>query len=335
MKLELCGYFDCNFGDDYMQKITVRHMPEFEFCIDSSDGSPSPIVLAEKNVKEKTADETAKIPKLLVTGSGFMVNSREALLCEIVWFLRAKHIADYCIGCNIEPFPGKFAEWLVSKKLGKFKTVICRDKASLLWLQKHCPKTESVYMPDILFAMPRSGFPSKTDGENLGISLIQYDGYYYEAMAKIADFWIKATGKGVILMAFNTGSENDVLACEKVKKLMKSKYKTKIVKHGVCGEILKAYSECRKIIGARFHSAVLSLKCEIDFYPIYHRIKMRNLMSDLNYPIKGNDISSVDIDKIENFLRLESTGFKLDKKIEAKTMESFEILKEQIRKKER
>ena len=120
MVLELCGYFDYNFGDDYMQKIAAYYMPEYDFHIDKRS-SPSLLLLAEKNVSLKSGRQPEKLPKLLVTGSGFMVNSRTALKCEIVWFLRRKHIADYCIGCNIEPFQSRIAEWLVAQKMKKIK----------------------------------------------------------------------------------------------------------------------------------------------------------------------------------------------------------------------
>ena len=38
IKLELCGYFDSNFGDDYMQKIVIHNMPEYDFYIDKYVG---------------------------------------------------------------------------------------------------------------------------------------------------------------------------------------------------------------------------------------------------------------------------------------------------------
>ena len=267
MELELCGYFDQNFGDDYMQKITAHYMPEYNFYVDARN-SLSRLLLDEKNVSLKNSGQKKKLPKLLVIGSGFMVNSRAALKCELIWFLRRKHIADYCIGCNIEPFQSRLAERLVIQKLKKFKYIVCRDKNSFLWLQKRCPNTMISYMPDILFGMPKGWLPKKTDGDKLGISLIRYDGNngsYYLEMAQIADYWIETTGKGVILLAFDTGTEDDTSLCKKVKSLMKYKNMAEIVSHSAGGEIQRSYSVCRKIIGARFHSAVLSLKMNIDF----------------------------------------------------------------------
>ena len=154
-------------------------------------------------------------------------------------------------------------------------------------------------------------------------------------MAQIADYWIETTGKRALLLAFDIGTENDVAVCEKVKSLMTHKDMADIVKHGKNGEIQRAYSVCRKIIGARFHSAVLSLKMNIDFYPIIYRQKMRNLLSDVSYPIDGCDIRSVDISEIQRFLAASTTEFKIDKRFENDVKFGFAALKEQIEKEKR
>ena len=109
MTLELCGYFDHNFGDDYIQRIAAHYLSDYELFIDPDNGeNVSLMLLREPNVSMKSNDDPNKYPKLLVTGSGFMVNSLNVLKYEIVWFLKQKHIADFCIGCNIEPFKNKF-----------------------------------------------------------------------------------------------------------------------------------------------------------------------------------------------------------------------------------
>ena len=290
IKLELCGYFDSNFGDDYMQKIVIHNMPEYDFYIDKRC-MISPIVLEESNVKVKETDEIRNLPKLMVT--------------------------------------------LIIQKLKKFKYVICRDKRSLEWFKNNCPKLDSVHMPDILFSFPYSWLPEKTSDKKLGIALMHRsddstDNAYYKAMAKIADFWIQTTEKGVVLMAFDTGTEDDVFACECVKSMMKYRDMAEIVKHGSHGEILNAYASCSKIIGARFHSAVLAMKMHIDFYPIIYRNKMRNLISDMQYSVKGCDISDINTESIIEFLNCERVDFKIDKAYELQAENSFMLLKKHI-----
>lgn len=304
MKILLKGYFDSNFGDDYMMKIIVNSLPEYEFIIEESKYTD--FILREKNVF-KASSEAEKIPVLIVTGSGFMINSLESLKCEIKWFFKRKHIADYCMGCNIEPFSSKLKEYLIKKKLEKFRLIICRDNNSYEWLRKNCPYTNAYQLTDILFAMPEEWISKSENQTKLGISLLHRSGdkedcEYYRKMADIADEWIKITGEEVILMAFDAGSEDDEYACKNVKKMMKLSEKAEIVLHGKNDEILRAYSRCCKIIGARFHSAVLAMRMNIDFFPIIYRNKMKNLISDIEYPVKGCYIDEIDYKLIKDFI---------------------------------
>lgn len=332
-EIELCGYFDKNFGDDYMQKITAHYMPEYMFYVSSTEQA-SDILLKEENVMMKPEQELNSLPKLMVIGSGFMVNSYTALKCEIKQFLKNKHFADFCIGCNIEPFNNLLSKWLIIQKIKGFKFVVCRDKKSYLWLKANCQKLKIEYMPDILFAMPDKWLPSPKKRDKLGISLLHRSGdkeqdLYYRQMAEIADYWIENHKKDVILMAFDTGNEDDIFACNSVKKLMKHSSKAKIITHGNNAEIINAYAVCEKIIGARFHSAVLAIKMGVDFYPIIYRDKMRNLISDIEYPIKGNDITDIDIKSITRFLG-SNIGYKFNTAYVRKAENSFKLLEKHI-----
>ena len=133
-------------------------------------------------------------------------------------------------------------------------------------------------------------------------------------MASIADFWIESNGRGVILMAFNSGIENDVYSCECVKQLMKHPEMAEVVVHKNGGEIFEAYSKCSKIIGARFHSAVLALKMVLPFFPIVYSEKINNLIDDLEYPVYGCKIEKIDLKLIKKFLK-SNVSYKLNKSI--------------------
>lgn len=334
MTFELCGYFDNNFGDDYMQKIVVHYMKEYEFKADNRFPI-SPIVLNEENVKAESYDKLQKLPKLTVTGCGFMINSFSVLKYELKWFLNNKKTANYCIGCNIEPFKNKFFEWLIAKKLNRFNYIMCRDKKSFEWLTKNCPKAYTQHIPDILFAFPKEWLSKSNKGKKLGIALMHISGDradnpYYRSMAEIGDYWIETFGEDVILLAFDSGYEDDVFACKCVKELMRHKEKVKIVKHAQNGEIIKAYAECQKIVGARFHSAVLAMKTGIDFYPVIYREKMRNLISDTCYPIKGSEISAVDTEDIKEFLNMGQVEFELNPDYEKQVKDAIKRFKKYV-----
>lgn len=310
MTLQLTGYFDYNFGDDYMMKIIVHHLPEIEFVIEKNE-KISRLLLEEKNVRIISESEKAKYPVLVVIGSGFMVNSRKALETEIKWFLKKRHPGDFCLGCNIEPFKNKLSEILIRHKLNKFRLIVCRDKASFDWLSKNV-KSEVRYLPDILFSFPEEWLKKSTKKNALGISVMNIgkDGFnYYKKMAEVADYYIKETGNKVLLLAFNSGDEDDITACKTVRDMMDEKTGAEIISHGDKGEITDACARCRKIIATRFHSAVLALRMGIDMYPIIFRKKTAELLSDTGYTGGKSRIENVDVSEIKKFLLSEKSEF--------------------------
>ena len=328
--LILRGYFDSNFGDDMMQWLTAEKLSEFHFFVE--DENASALVTGRNNVTLGKAPKNT--PSVLVTGSGFMINSRSALKAELRNFLCGKKDADYCIGCNLEPIPYRLGKWLIFRRLRRFRYISCRDKATFERLNAmqsmHCRSVR--LFPDLLFSLPENLLPPKTGEDLLGIALMRRDGdadncHYYDAMAKTADLWCEKTGKGVLLLALDSGSENDRYACACVFNKMRCADKAQIVCHGSNGEIFSAFARCSKIISARFHGAVLALKARTDLYPILFRDKMRNMLSDIGYPVKGSDIDRPNESEIADFL-FRDTEFLLDPEIETKAEEAFDTFKE-------
>jgi len=198
MRLGLSGYFDSNFGDDYMMKIIVRSLPDFEFVVDGR-ANISQLLLSEPNVIAGS-DEKGDLPALVVTGSGFMINNRGALESEMKMFLKRKNPGDFCLGCNIEPIETKLGRFLIRHKLNKFKLIVCRDKASFGWLSRNTKKPRIEFLPDILFSIPEEWLPMAGRGKKLGISLMHRAGdaedcQYYKAMAEVADYWVEIFGE--------------------------------------------------------------------------------------------------------------------------------------------
>ena len=310
----MTGYFDRNFGDDMMMKLVVRSLPEITFLIEDTADT---LLLTEPNVEQRDQKSCRRFPKLVVTGSGFMINTGGALLTELIWFLKGRHPGDYCLGCNMEPLDSPIKRFLISRKLNKFKLITCRDQESYRWLQQNTSKPEIHCLPDILFSLPDEWLPEAVAPDKLGISMMyragdREDCTYYRAMAEAADEWIRKTGKGVILMAFDSGKEDDLFACRAVQARMQYPERTEVVVHREGTEIPGAYARCEKIIGARFHSMVLALRMGIPFFPVIFREKMRNLILDLNYPVLGCNIDDIDCQDLCAFLNEKQPRFLLE-----------------------
>lgn len=314
LTVQLSGYFDNNFGDDYMMKIIVNSLPEVDFVIDKREGKTD-FLQNEKNVIIE--ENPGKYPVLDVIGSGFMINSKRALFIELVWFFKRKKMGDYCLGCNIETLGNGLKKFLICSKLNKYKMIVCREKKSYEWVKKNVSGVDVRVLPDILFGLPEEVVLKREKNDKLGISCMHRcnddkNSEYYKKMAEIADFWIENTKKDVILMAFNSGEEDDICACENIKAIMKNQGNVEIVIHKNGDEIISAYKNCAKIIGARFHSIVLGMKMCIPVFPLIFREKSRNLIADTNYPQKGLSIDEIDVEKIKKFLQDNTEEIEID-----------------------
>ena len=330
-KLHLTGYFDSNFGDDLMMKLVVRSLPEITFVIEDKVQTP---ILSEVNVISQNRDECALLPKLIVTGCGFMINNSEALKTEVIWFLKRRNPGDYCLGCNIEPLNTPVKRFLISRKMDKFRLITCRDQVSHHWLRKNTRHPEIHCLPDILFSLPDEWIPKVHSPNKLGISMMhragdQEDCAYYRAMAELADEWIRKTGKDVILMAFDTGEENDVFSCQAVKSLMEFSNHAEIATHKDGTEILAAFAQCEKIIAARFHATVLALRMGIQLYPLIFRDKVRNLLKDLQYPYHTCDLDDIDKSSLRIFLEEDQKPYHVGKDIFVRAHQHVQLLKRQ------
>ena len=334
-KLHLTGYFDSNFGDDMMMKLVVRSLPEITFVIEENAQTP---ILSEVNVIPQNREECALLPKLIVTGCGFMINNNDALKTEVVCFLKGRNPGDYCLGCNIEPLDSPAKRFLISKKMDKFQLITCRDQVSYHWLRKNTRHPEIHYLPDILFSLPDEWIPEIHSPNKLGISMMHRAGdrgdcAYYRTMAEIADEWVRKTGKDVILMAFDTGVENDVFACQAVKSLMEFSNHAEIAAHKDGTEIPAAFAQCEKIIAARFHATVLALRMGIQLYPLIFRDKVRNLLKDVKYPFPVCELDELDKDSLLAFLAEEQKPYPLAPDIYTRAKEHAQLLKQQYEKK--
>ena len=333
--LRLNGYVDHNFGDDYMFKLVVHSLPEVMFFVDTQE-QDVPCLADEPNVCFGTCGQE-HAPLLTVIGSGFVINDWKGCWYELKCLLRRKEVGEFCLGCNIETFPNWCFRFLMKCKLCRYRLITCRDQSSLRWLKKHCKRSETHYAPDILFSLPDEWLPQEKTADHLGISVMNLgDGdtarRYYDCLAQAADHYIAQTGRGVILLAFDSGMEDDVSACRWVNERMKAPERAEIVAHHRGGEIFAAYARCEKIIATRFHSAVLAMRMGIEVYPIIYRDKMRNLLKDICYSHHGSDWDQLDLSVLRAFVTQRQKLHFLPQEIFERAGQHVQLLRAAIKK---
>lgn len=330
--LRLDGYFDSNFGDDMIMKLIVTMFPDVTFLIPDNVISP---LRGEPNICTANISEWSKYPHLIVTGSGFMINTPAAFKTELRWFLTGHDPGDYVLGCNIEPLDSPLKKFLIVQKLNRFRLITCRDTASYEWLRKNTRKPEIVQLPDILFSLPDEWLPTPTEEGCLGIAPMNFPGQdisnCLRVMAEAADIWVELNHAPVLLMAFDTGKENDTEACRQIRNQMRHPSKAQIILHKTGSEILEAYSRCSKIIGARFHSIVLAMRMGLPIYPIKFRKKVHNLLVDTQYPVTGCEIDQIDAAGMFRFLIEDDTQFRVPTELFQKAKDHAKYLEETLK----
>lgn len=310
MNILLDGYFDRNFGDDILMRLTAYYMPEHKFYINTKQKELLLPFKSSENIFDFDTESPSPIDLgLSVIGSGFILRR----LAGVYRFIKnerqrkkiLKGMPTAVIGCNIGPFTGKIQESQILKKLRSYDTITVRERFSEQYLNAN--NIPCSYFPDIAFTIPDEWIPRTGHGNCLGISAYRRQGEnnmpFFLAMAKTADKFIMRTGEKVLLFAFDLGEENDMAAASTIRTLSEFPNQIEIIAHDDCGEnIIKGIKRCSCVVAARFHMIVMALRMGISFVPVAYSNKTRNLLNDINYNGNVYSIESIDEYNIDELI---------------------------------
>ncbi len=302
MNILLKGYLDRNFGDDLMIRLTTEQFLEHNFYIDTPKRelllpfAALPNLFLAADYPEETMDAV-----LLVTGSGFILRNRLGTAMRAATLMRQPHkkLPTFAIGCNVGPCAGKTAQVVVDTELKRYQMITVRDSASYRYIKAYWPKKQVMCYPDILFSLPDDAIPEKTGEDCLGITayrqLDKDNLHYYNTMARVADDYIAATGKKVILFAMDVEGENDLSAAYTILSLIEQREMVEICAHlGNGDNIIRNFARCKTVISARFHGCVLAMRMGIPLIPVIYSAKTTNLLSDIGFNGRYFHIDQVD-----------------------------------------
>jgi len=325
LNILLEGWFDRNFGDDIMMRIVMNDLSHHNFFADQKREELLIPFMGEKNFY-KLKDDTKIDRTLVVIGSGFMAKGKidtillfVSLLFSLVDKSKARKAHKATIGCNIGPYYNKIAKQLIKWRLNQSKLITVRDKTSFDFLKKNCKNIKSYYYPDIAFSLPNKWIPDVKSEGCLGVSayrrLDANNNAYYRKTAEICDHYINATGKKVLLFAFDVENENDIISAFTIRELCEFKENIEIILHTDNGEnIIKNLKRCDKIISVRFHMAVMAIRLGIPLVPIIYSKKTDNMLDDLGYDRLRFYIDSFNVEEVISAIN-DATVFPLDNQI--------------------
>ncbi len=302
MKILLDGYFDRNLGDDLMLTLAARGLKEHEIYV-----PPHEINIGNARYTQAKSGFDAY---LKVTGSGFVIyNTLGAAYRLRDAYREAKYAPRRAvISCNIGPFANAIGEAAVKKHLSQFDFVTVRDTRSLEYMNRHFPEKNAVCRPDIVFSLPDDMIPDVKSENLLGIAV--RGAADCDALAEIADRYIAETGGKTLILCFDSGMENDLLAAERVKETMRAGDKAEIIHYETINDMLYAMKRCAAVLCVRLHASVLAARMGIPFAAVSYSQKTEDALREAGVKSKIYKSGSLPVQEVTDAL-LNPTDFKV------------------------
>lgn len=205
------------------------------------------------------------------------------------------------LGANFGPYQDDFFYDFFKKEFKKYDYISFRDHESY---NLFCELNNVHYAPDILFGIKKldvKGIEEPKKGYVI-LQVIEKTQNMEEYIAKNLEVikYYNSKNLEVILMSL-CENEGDLNVAKKIAK--NSKSKIKIINYdGNIAEILTYIKNADYLIGARFHSIVMSLVYGIPCLPISYSNKTDNLLKDINFEglkVKINDFARLTVEEID------------------------------------
>lgn len=315
MRIQLTGYFDKNFGDDVMQLITVNNLPEHDFYVCCPQQEFLTHLYGCENVH--ICSEMPKTDACVnVIGTGFKYDSKLSIITKLASVIgeRAYGGKTAVIDCSVDKPKNKIQRMLVKRELNKYRLISCRDEVSEKIISSLAANSMIKRHEDIVFAADDKYICKNTDENCLGIVPVQR-GYseknfeYYSVLAKAADRYVDLHCKKVLIFAFDTGNENDILAAMSIRRLMKNSEMTEIIAYdSEPGEIFGNMARCGRIISSRFHGVIAAILAKVPVAAVSDTSKIDILAEKLGF----ERISKCGLEAETLFALIERTNVSVD-----------------------
>lgn len=318
-KVFVQAYFHCNLGDDLFIKILCERYPDTDFILVAPkqnmkkiDGVNNLKIVRrniffricnkiQKKVFHKTSEGYIASRcdcTVLLGGSMFMELSQEK------WKRILRNYSDICrssdyffvIGTNFGPYFSSDFFNKYRKFFERTDSIVFRDK----WSYDLFSDLKQVsYAPDVVFNLK---IPNLKKEKQIVISPIYIENRaelsgcdkYYSSLAKLCDQAV-AEGYSIAMLSFCKEQKDD-MACEKIISMTSENVREsikQIVYEGNIDDFLKIISSSEAVVATRFHSMILGFLMSCKVYPIIYSNKSINVLNDLEFKGKFDDIRKI------------------------------------------
>lgn len=322
-KILIDAYLAKNLGDDLFLKIVFDRYPDIEWHIITTDktyndtfSSYSNVVVHHDSLFHKIINRTDSLYKqrtqifgrkydaLLKIGGSIFIQSTHwkkqvSLNRTLIQSFKNNNRPVFILGSNFGPFTDQ--EYLkVHKEMFRLCDDICFREQYSYNLFQELPNVRVA--PDIVFSLK---YRKKNKKKNtLGISvidlseredLVAYEKSYLKKHAELIKKFV-TNGHEVTLFSF-CELQKDTIAIEKILDLLDKDVlnRVKVAKYtGKIEEFLNEFASMESIIGCRFHSIILAMVFNQNFYPVIYSNKTYNVLKDLNLDKELTFIKHID-----------------------------------------
>lgn len=361
MKILLGCYFNHNMGDDIMIKIICDRYPQHKFYIvtqndcdfdisNVSNLTLLKIIPSNWNLFKKTINyflkklgfqeyQYIKLMKtndfdcyVLIGGSLFIeIGDWKSRITSYEYIIERVNHSEI-IGCNFGPYTTKEFFSRHKQLFNKVDLVSFRERYSYNLFKEIDNKS---FGSDIVFNIDSTSSTLSLPyiiisviGIDTRADLKEYYDYYKNFLISMIEI-LSADYKIVIFSA--CPNQGDEVMSHKLKADLPNEPNIDEVSYSTVDKAVELFSNCKAVIGSRFHSCILAIKYNKPILPLIYSNKTSNELDDLNYKGYRLNISDLTKAKVEDYTDFIDKNILYDQSITTTSQVHFKLLDEYLK----
>lgn len=305
MKILLDAYFDNNFGDDLFVSTILSRYPQAQFYVLWNKVHPQVLQRAWRFPNLVILPEDCELQSKIPFDAYVMIGG-DVLPDGIDYTKRIERMQAVkqsggfvaMLGFSLYSSYGDQTRKDLQKMAMLADDIVARDKYSAQRFQMLVPEADVVASTDMAFTL-------KDINDTLAVAVVHeskvpilgvaprrklystQEEYqtYVQAMAAVADQWLKLNANGMVrFLAFSGGEYNDSITSTDIIDAMEANQQTEVVAYtGDITAFQSSIQECSALLPTRFHAMVFALLYDIPFVAVPYEAKSTQLLDEIGY----------------------------------------------------